>query len=283
MNVFRSRRHRRDRVRSTIVAVVLIIFGAVTIVPFVWALSQALQTNATAFSTPPIWITPKPTLENFARVFDLVPFAAQIFNSILVTAAVVFGSIAVATLAAYPLARLSFAGKEVVFGFFIAAILIPSQVTVIPVFLLLRYLGLIDSLGGLIVPGLVQVTGIFLLRQHFKSVPQDMTDSALIDGASHMRILRSIVLPTAWPSLSAMAVFVGQTYWNDFFWPNILIVSPEKMTLPIGLFSLQEQHTSGPPGVVFAAVVMILAPMFVFFVLMQKRLSAGISLVGVNR
>jgi len=212
-----------------------------------------------------------------------MPFGRQIVNSIIVTGSIVLGSLVVAVLAAYPLAKLRFRGKGAVFGFFLAAIMIPPQVTVIPVYLLLRTLGLIDSLGGLIVPALVQVVAIFLLRQHFMTIPMELTEAALLDGASHVRILWSVMLPSAGPTMAALAMYTGQQYWNDFFWPNILITNPHNMTLPIGLFSLNSQYTQGPPGVVFAAIMMVTIPIFVLLIVSQRRFTEGISMVGASR
>lgn len=251
--------------------------------PFIWAVTAALQPSGQATALPPHWIPTHVTLDNFRQVFDFIPFGLQILNSIVVTAVIVVGSLAVSCLAAYPLARLEFRGRSAIFGVLLASLMIPTQVTVIPVYLLLRYLHLIDSRTGLILPALIQVLGIFLLRQHFRTVPREISEAALIDGAGHLRILFRIVLPSAAPTLSALAIFTAQQYWNDFFWPNVLLTTPSKLTLPVGVYSLQNLYGTGSPVVIFAACSMIIVPLLVLFAFTQRRLTEGMALVGANR
>jgi len=257
--------------------------GLVMLLPFVWALVAALQRPEDAFTLPPNWIPESATLDNFRQVFAFIPFGLQILNSVVVTAAIVVGSLVVACLAAYPLARMDFRGRDATFVVFLSALMIPAQVTVIPVYLLLRYLYLVDTRAALILPALIQVLGVFLLRQHFKTVPRELSEAALIDGAGHLRILTRIVIPAAGPALAALAIFTAQQYWNDFFWPNVMLSSPDKLTLPVGVYSLQNLYGTGSPVVIFAAVSMVVVPLLVLFAFTQRQLTEGMALVGVSR
>lgn len=261
----------------------LVLGGALMLLPVYWALIASVQPEQRAFALPPHWIPHHVTLDAYRKVFSLVPFAEQFLNSIVITSAIVLGSLVVACLAAYPLARLEFRGRSAVFGVLLSAMMIPMQITVIPVYLLMRYLHLVDNRMSLVLPALLQVVSVFLLRQHFKAVPRELTEAALLDGAGHLRILASIVLPSARPALSALAIFTAQQYWNDFFWPNLLLTSPNKLTLPVGVYSLQNQFGTSSPVIIFAGISMIAIPLLVLFLFSQRKLTEGIAFVGANR
>jgi len=266
-----------------VINLLLLALGLLILAPFAWLVSNSLQPPLNAFTLPPHWIPTTPNWGNYAQVFQLLPFGTEIVNSIIVTGAIVVGSLVTSTLAAYALARLNFPGRSALFMMFLSALMIPAQLSVIPVYLLRRYLGLVNTLPALILPALIQVFGIFLLRQHFMAVPRELEEAAKIDGAGHWRILRNVIVPLAGPSLAALAIFTAQQYWNDFFWPNILLSTPDKMTIPVGLVALQNSHGSGPPLVIFAAITIIVAPLLVLFIFTQRRITEGISFVGVSR
>ncbi|MEV8565205.1 carbohydrate ABC transporter permease [Streptomyces sp. NPDC051322] len=253
------------------------------LIPLYWTVVASLQPEDEAFALPPHWIPQHVTFDAYRSVFSMMPFAQQFLNSVLVTAAIVVCSLVVAAVAAYPLARLEFRGRSGIFGVLLSAMMIPMQITVIPVYLLMRYLHLIDNRLSLVLTALVQVVSIFLLRQHFMTVPKEISEAALLDGAGHLRILLSIVLPSARPALSALAIFTAQQYWNDFFWPNLLLTSSDKLTLPVGVFSLQNQMQTGSPVIIFAAVSMIVVPLLVLFLFAQRKLTEGVAFVGASR
>jgi multiple sugar transport system permease protein len=261
---------------------VLIALALLILAPFAWLVSNSLQTELTAFTLPPHWFPVSVTLSNYSQVFQLLPFGTEILNSIIVTTTIVIGSLITSSLAAYALARLQFPGRDAIFMVFLSALMIPAQLTIIPVYILMRNLGLVNTLPALILPGLIQVFGIFLLRQHFLAVPRELDDAAKIDGAGHWLILWHVIRPIAGPPLAALAIFTAQQYWNDFFWPNILLNTPDKMTIPVGLVSLQNSHGSGPPLVIFAAITIIVVPLLVLFIFTQRWITEGISFVGVG-
>jgi multiple sugar transport system permease protein len=206
----------------------------------------------------------------------------MVLNSFKITAIITVGSLITSSLAAYAFARLEFPGRDLLFVVFLSALMIPPQVTVIPVFILVRTFGLIDTHAAVYLPALVQVLGIFLLRQWFRSIPRDLEDAAKVDGAGHLRILAQIIIPLSGPALSAVAIFVAQLYWNDFFWPNIMLSSPEKMTIPVGLVALQGYQGGAPAVVIFAAISMITVPLLVLFIFAQKPITESMAMTGLR-
>lgn len=262
--------------------ILLIALALLMFAPFYWVvLTSVLPTNE-AFSLPPKWLPTDVTFSNFKKVFDLIPFGMMVLNSIKITAIITIGSLITSSLAAYAFARLEFPGRNILFVMFLSALMIPPQVTVIPVFVLMRTLGLVDTHASVYLPALVQVLGIFLLRQWFLSIPRDLEDAAKVDGAGHLRILLQILLPLSGPALSAVAIFVAQQYWNDFFWPNIMLSTPDKMTVPVGLVALQGYQGGAPAVVIFAAISMITVPIVVLFIFAQRKITQSMAMTGLR-
>jgi multiple sugar transport system permease protein len=251
--------------------------------PIYWLIVTSITEPEHAFSLPPEWFPLHITSASYASSFDLIPFAVQIMNSIEVTTIVVIGQLLTSSLAAYAFARLKFRGRDGLFTVFLVALMVPLQVTVIPIFILMRTLGLLDTQVSLWLPVLLSVFGIFFLRQHFLSLPDELEDAAKIDGAGHWRILFQILLPLSGPILAALAIFSALVTWNDFFWPNIMITSPDKMTVPVGLVFLQAGLSGAPAVVVFAAIATVTIPLLVLFLIAQESIMRGIALAGVSR
>jgi multiple sugar transport system permease protein len=260
----------------------LIVVALIMFAPFYWLVVTSVLPRGAAFDLPPDWIPTDVTLANFPRVFELIPFGKMVLNSFKITAIVTLGALATSALAAYAFARLRFPGRDVLFIVFLSALMIPTQVTVIPTFILVRTLGLIDTHEAVYLPALIQVFGIFLLRQFFLSIPRDLEDAAKVDGASHLRILLQVIVPLSGPALSALAIYVAQQYWNDFFWPNIFLSSEDMMTLPVGFVALQGAYGSGSPVVIFAAISMVMVPLLVLFVFAQRAITEGIATTGLK-
>jgi multiple sugar transport system permease protein len=262
---------------------VMVLLGLLMLAPFWWTAVTSIVPSAQAFSVPPDWFPTSWDLTNYRQVFILLPFLTEIFNSIKITVSIVVGSLIVSSLAAYAFARLKFPGRAAIFGVFLVALMVPSQVTLIPTYILMRYLGLLDTHTSLILPALIQVFSIFMLRQHFLSLPVEIEEAAKLDGASHLRILTRIFLPMSSPIISALAIFIASTYWNDFVTPNTYLSSPNKLTIPVGLTSLQNQFGSSPTTVVFAGITIIVIPLLILFLFTQRKLSEGVSLQGVSK
>lgn len=262
--------------------VVVLIIGLLMIAPLVWLFTASLTASGSAFTLPPKWI-PRPfSVENYQEVFDLIPIGRMALNSIIVAVITVVGSLFVSVLAAYGFSRLAFRGRDAILVAILSAMMIPPQLIIIPVFVLMRNLNLVDTLTALWLPLLINVFAIFFLRQYFNSIPRDLDDAARIDGANHVWILFRMLVPLSAPALSALAILGFQASWNNYFGPLIFISSPEKMTLPLGLVTLQAGQGSAPAAVVFAAIAMVTLPTLVVFLLFQRYFVESVATVGIR-
>lgn len=267
----------------TALGVFLTLAGVVMLLPVVWVVLMSFENTRDQTSLPPVWFPTQLTLTSYKTLFSAAPFAINIINSVVITAAVVIGSAAVSVLAAYAFARLEFRGREVVFTLFLAALTLPSQVSAVPEFVVVKYLHLLNSQLSLIIPALIQVVGVFLLRQHFRTIPIDLDDAARIDGAGHLKIIRHIMVPLSWPAISAVMVITGQYIWNDFFWPNLFINSTNHMPAPLALYNLEAAAGGGPIGAIFAGLSVLCVPCVIGFIFLQRRLMEGIGYRGISR
>jgi ABC-type glycerol-3-phosphate transport system permease component len=261
----------------------LTVAGLIMLAPVAWVVLQSFETPAEESSVAPIWIPHHLTLASYHTLFTAIPFGENILNSVVVTAAVVIGGAVVSVLAAYAFARIEFRGREVLFTIFLAALTLPSQVSAVPEFVVVKYLHLLNTRLSLIIPALIQVIAIFLLRQHFRTIPIDLDDAARIDGAGHLRIIRHIIVPLSWPAISAVMVITGQAIWNDYFWPNLFINTTSKMTAPLALYNVESAGGGGMVDGVFAGLTLLCVPCVIVFVFLQRRLMAGIGYRGINR
>jgi multiple sugar transport system permease protein len=276
-------RARRVRARRWLVSAALVVGGFVMLLPEVWVLVNSFLPSSMQFNLPPVWLTTHWTLASYRQLFDLIPFLVQLANSVGVTVAVVVGSSLVSILAAYAFARLEFWGRDVLFVALLAGLMLPVQIAAVPEFVEIRYLGLLNSQLSLVIPALIQVFGIFLLREHFKTIPRELEEAARIEGAGELQILRLVVIPLSWPAISAAAIITAQYIWNDFFWPNLYITSPTRMVAPLGLVTLQNAYLSGPVGAIFAGLSILVIPVAVFFAFVQRQLMEGLGFAGVSR
>ncbi|PSL05146.1 carbohydrate ABC transporter membrane protein 2 (CUT1 family) [Haloactinopolyspora alba] len=277
------RRRRRLRTGSLVVDLVLLSVGVIMVAPLVWLISSSLTAASAAFSLPPTWI-PRPfSLQNFADVPELVPFGRMALNSLLVATISTAGALLVSVLAAYAFSRLSFRGSRALFVALLSALMVPTQLTIIPVFILMRNLGLVDTLTALWLPTLINVFAIFFLRQYFNSIPKELDDAARIDGAGHLWILFRMLVPLSGPALAALSILLFEMSWNNYFNPLIFISTPEKMTLPLGLVTLQSGQGGGSPAVVvFAAITLVVLPVLILFLLFQRSFVTSIASTGIR-
>jgi len=260
----------------------LVLAGAVMLIPVAWVVLESFELPADQSAVPPVWFPHQLTLASFRTLFQ-TPFLIDMVNSVAVTVSVVIGAAVVSVLAAYAFARLEFRGRELLFTLFLAALTLPSQVSAVPEFVVIRYLHLLDSRLSLVIPALIQALAIFLLRQHIRTIPRELDDAARIDGAGHLGIIRHIIVPMSWPAISAVMVITGQYIWNDFFWPNLFITNPDRMTAPLALYNLESVTGGGPIGAVFAGLTLLCVPCVIIFVFLQRRLMEGIGYRGIAR
>ena len=222
------------------------------LLPVAWVVVQSLELPSDQFNLPPVWFPAHLTLESYRTLFNTTPFTLNILNSLLVTGSVVIGGAIVSVLAAYVFARVQFRGREVVFMLFLVSLTLPTQVLAVPEFVVVKNLHLLNSQASLIIPALIQVFGVFILRQHFRTIPRELEDAAKIDGAGHFRIMRHVMVPLSWPAITAVMVITGQYIWNDFFWPNLFISDPNRMTAPLALYYQETSMGGGEIGAIFA-------------------------------
>ena len=260
---------------------VLLPLAAAMLLPLVWTVIASFETFAETQHFPPI-LRPK-TLrwQNYQEVLQLSPFPRWFLNTLIVTVLVVVANLLTCSLAGYAFARLRFFGRDAVFILVLATLMIPFQVVMIPTFLIVRKLGLIDTLWALVVPNLTGAFGVFLLRQFFRTLPIELEEAARIDGASRLGILFKIVLPLSGPVLATLAVITFMWTWNDFLWPLVTIYSEDNMTLQLGLLTFQGAHKTNT-NLLMAANVMSMLPVLVLFFIAQRYFIRGIATTGLK-
>ncbi|MER7179839.1 carbohydrate ABC transporter permease [Streptomyces hyaluromycini] len=261
----------------------LTVCALLTLGPVFWTVSTSLRTPAQSFDLPPQIIPTHPTTAAYRGVFQQIDVWLLALNSTLVTALVAVGQMITAGLAGYAFARMEFRFKRPLFGLVLATMMVPLQVTIVPVFLVLKSMGLTDTLLGLIIPAFPTAFGTFLMRQYFLGMPKDLGEAAMLDGAGPWRIFRSVYAPLAAPGLAIVGVLAFNYHWNEFFRPLILETSGQNYTLPLGLVSLQGNLGTGSISVVLAGVVLSMLPALAVFVIGQRPLREGITSAGVNR
>jgi len=261
----------------------LTVCALLTLGPVIWTVATSLRTPAQSFDLPPQIIPTHPTTASYHGVFQQIDVWLLALNSTLVTALIAVGQMITAGLAGYAFARLEFRLKKPLFGLVLATMMVPLQVTIVPVFLVLKSMGLTDTLLGLIIPAFPTAFGTFLMRQYFLGMPKDLGEAAMVDGAGPWRIFRSVYAPLATPGLAIVGVLAFNYHWNEFFRPLILETSSQNYTLPLGLVSLQGNLGTGSISVVLAGVVLSMLPAVAVFVVGQRPLREGITSAGVNR
>jgi multiple sugar transport system permease protein len=260
---------------------VLAPLAAIMLVPLIWMVIVSLETRQQATTFPPVLIPSSLHFDNYSAAWNAVPFGRFFINSLLYSLATVAGNLLFCSLAAYAFARLRFFGRDVLFVVLLATLMVPFQVILIPTFLIVKKIGLIDSVGGLIMPNLCSAFGIFMLRQFFRTLPIELEEAARIDGTSRLGILFKIVLPLSLPALATLGIIQFMWSWNDFLWPLIIIDSQAHATLQLGLSQLQGAHFT-QWNLLMAATVMSQIPMLLVFLLAQRWFIRSIAFTGIK-
>lgn len=259
-----------------ILFVVLLLGALLMSGPFVWMIATSFKPAADVFQFPPTLFTADPQVENYVRIFSTIPFGRAMANSLVVSVLVTLLQLITCSMAAYAFACLRFRGREVLFLIYLAALMVPSQVTLIPNFILIKTLGWIDTYQGLILPYAFSSFGTFLLRQYLKSIPAELLEAARIDGASHAQIYLTIVLPLAKPALGALAIFTFVAQWNNFLWPLITTTKPDMQVAIVALATLQGQYNTDWPLLMTGSVIAIV-PVLLVFVFGNRAFIAGLT------
>jgi putative chitobiose transport system permease protein len=268
----------RRLVENVSIYFILCLVAIATIFPFVWVFFTSFKGPQDAvFSVPPQLIPHDPTTANYLRVWNLLPVGNFYINSIFVTLSIIILNVLFTSLAAYPLAKMKFRGREAIFYLLLATYIVPPVLTSIPSFVLaVKVFHFYDKIQSVIFPYLATVFNIFLLRQAFKSVPDDLIDAGRVDGASEFRIWWSILLPVVRPSLATAAIITFVEQWNNFFWPSLMLHTRSNMTLQVGLVALQGAFASDSRGIA-AGIVMTVVPIIIFFIALQKQFIQGLT------
>lgn len=265
------------RISSVLGWTVLVLAAVVALGPLLWTLTTSLRTPAEAFTNPPQWLPLRPDFSNYAAVFHQVPIGRFFINSVVVTLLIVAGQTVTCTLSGYAFAMISFPGRRVIFAVFLATMMVPLQTIIIPVFVLVRFLGLSDSLLSLVVPALGSAFGTFLMRQYFMQMPAELGEAARIDGATQFGVFRFIYARMAAPAVATLAILNFSSFWAEFYRPLIFLQSQDRFTLPLGLVGLQGNLGTGSISVVLAGVILALLPSVVLFLVAQRHFVEGIT------
>ncbi|MGH1524408.1 carbohydrate ABC transporter permease [Leifsonia sp. L25] len=272
-------RRRRPIVKvGSIVGMVLLVLAAVfALGPLLWTLTTSLRTPAEAFTNPPQWIPTSPDFSNYAAVFNQIPIGQFFLNSVIVTVLIVVGQTITCTLSGYAFAMVSFPGKNTIFGIFLATMMVPLQTIIIPVFVIVKTMGISDSLASLIIPALGSAFGTFLMRQYFMQMPRELGEAARIDGATHWGVFRHVYARMASPAIATLAILNFSGFWAEFYRPLIFIQSQSNFTLPLGLVGLQGNLGTGSISVVLAGVILAMIPSVLLFIFAQRYFIEGVT------
>ncbi len=272
---------RKKIVSSTFLHIVVYAAALVTVAPFIWMVLTSFKSLGEILQSPPTFLPTKFHFGNYVRAFDAAPFGRFYFNSIFVSVCVTVGQLITCSTAAFAFARLKFKGRDVLFFLFLATMMVPPQVTMIPSFMILYWLGWINSYKALIIPGLASAFGTFLLRQFFMTIPRELEEAAYIDGCSKWGVLWRVIIPLAKPALAALAVFTFMAAFNDFLWPLIVVNSQSLRTVPLGLAVFRDRYTSEWDKLM-AASVAATVPILTIFFFAQKYFIKGITFSGLK-
>jgi len=274
---------RRSRFRRShlLLHAALILGSIVMLLPFLWMLSTSLKKPAEIFTFPPVWIPGDIAWENYSATVRAIPFGRFYLNSLLVAISVTVLQLLTSSLAAFAFARLRFWGREAFFLLYLATLMIPFQVIMIPNFIIMRRLGWYDTYQALILPPAFSALSTFLLRQYFRGIPLDLDQAARIDGASSFRIWWQVIMPLSGPVLAALAIFTFLNSWNDFLWPLVITNSEQMRTLPVGLAAFQGQYRV-QWHLLMAGSVIAMLPVLLVYLIGQRWFIRGITLSGLG-
>jgi len=270
----------RAGLRTVLVYLLLLVIAGATVGPFLVMVSASLRPNFSYMTFPISLIPPDPGVDNYIRLFNQTAIGRWIFNSVFVATSVTLLQVTTCSLAGYAFSRGEFPGRDLIFWVFMGTLMVPSTVTIVPLFLILSRLGWVDTYAALIVPAATSIFGTFLLRQFFLTIPRDYDQAALIDGANLLQIYRMVVLPLAKPALATLATLTFLGEWNAFLYPLIVTTKSTMRILTVGLATMVVQE--GGAGVQMAGATLTFMPTFLIFLFMQRYVVQGITLSGVK-
>ena len=257
--------------------------GLVVLVgPFLWMLLGSFRPDRELKQVPPSWLPQDPTLDNYRTLFTELDFPTFFFNSAVVAVVITFGNLVFCSMLGYALAKLDFPGKRTIFALVLGTLMVPGLVTLVPLFVLVSNLGLVNTFPGLIFPFLAGPFGVFLMRQFMQSLPDELIQAARIDGAGEWRIFSSIILPLCRPALATLGILTFLTSWNNFLWPLVVAQSEDKYTLPVALAIYARGENSSNYGLLMAGSVAMIVPVLAVFLALQRHFVQGIAMTGIK-
>jgi multiple sugar transport system permease protein len=268
--------------RNRLAHVVLVIGSLVMMFPFLWQIKLAFSSNAEIQAVPPDLLPKGLEWSNFTEVFERLPFLDQFWVSVAVTVGRTVGQLVLCSMAGYAFARMSFRFKGLMLGLILSILMVPSQVYLIPQYQIVQQLGWLNTIQGIIAPGIFSAFGTFLMMQFFKSIPAELEEAARLDGCNPWQTFWKVVLPVAKPGLISLAIITVLASWADLLWPLVVTSSPNEMPLAVGLATLSGYQGSISPGVMMAAALMAMAPILILFVVLQRRVVEGIAFSGLK-
>jgi multiple sugar transport system permease protein len=271
----------KKRILSIFFHLAMLLISLITVLPFIWMLGASLMQTGEAAVFPPKFIPDEITFGQYRTLFERMNLGRYFLNSLILAISVTLVSVLFNSMAGYAFAKFSFRAKKHVFTLLLSSMIIPGQVTMLPVFLLLNKLGLLNTYFGIILPAMASIFGIFLFHQYLKSVPDSLIEAAHIDGAGDFLIYRRIILPLSMPVLVTLALFTFMGTWNDFLWPLIVMTKEDMYTLPVALANLLGEHVQDPELMMAGSVVTII-PILIVFLALQKYYLRGILLGGLK-
>ena len=267
--------------RSVLVHAALVLGAAIALTPLVWMVSASLMRPGEASDFPPPFFPSKPTFGNYRELFTRLSIGRPVANSLIISVLSTLSVLLVDSMAGYAFAKLRFRGRDRIFGILLAALVIPAPVAMLPLFLMLRSVGLVNTYAGAALPSVAGIVGIFLIRQFARSIPDDLIEAARIEGAGELRIYWRIVLPLLRPVLATLAIITFLATWNDFVWPLVILTDETRYTLPVALAGLVGEH-SADIELMMAGSVLTVLPVLLLFLVLQKQYIEGITLGGVK-
>lgn len=272
---------RKRKGQTLLYYTVAILVAVIALVPFAWMVSTSFKSRGALMSIPIEWIPEEPTLDAYRTVFERFPFLRTVGNSLFISVTYTAITLISASMAAYAFAKIRFRGSGILLGVYLATMMIPTQVTMIPLFVVMNQLGLINHYSSVILPSIFRPFAVFMLVQQMRTIPGDYLDAARVDGASTFRIYRQVMLPLCAPTLATLAVTTFMESWNDYLWPLLMLTDRSKMTLPIALSTLNGQYNT-EYNVLMAGSLISMIPIVLIYIFAQKYFQNGIMAGGIK-
>ena len=271
----------KKRIGDVLYYVIAAVIAVIAMLPFLWMISTSLKSRGALMSIPIEWIPENPSLDAYIKVFSKFPFAKTIGNSLFISVSYTVLTLLCASMAAFAFAKLRFKGNQILLSAYLATMMIPTQVTMIPLFVIMNKLGLTDTYASVIAPSIFRPFAVFMLVQQMRSIPDDYLHAARIDGANVFQVYFKVALPLCVPSLATLSITTFMESWNDYLWPLLMLTDKNKMTLPIALSTLNGQYAT-EYNVLMAGSLISMIPIIIIYIAAQKQFKEGMMAGGIK-